>query len=70
MAKKLVPQTRADLSIGKKLTMNGEKLAGVREFQVVYNIDKVVTEVVIKMVIKRDSLKITDSEISFNTADK
>ena len=70
MAKKANPlypyKTKSDIVLTKSVYMNGKKLAGVQSVNIDYDIDKIVTQVHLTMVVKRDSIQITENKISFD----
>lgn len=71
MAKKKVNslypyKTKSDVVLTKTVYLNGKKLSGVQAINLDYDINKVVTQVHVTMVAKRDSIKVTDDAISFN----
>ena len=52
-------KTRVDLSVGKSIVLNGQKLGGVLDFNLNYNITgDLRTVITLKLAIKRNSLKI------------
>lgn len=58
--KSLVPQTICDLVTSYSVYVDGKKLAGIKEIKTLFNIEGPLhTEVVLRLAIKRDSLKIS-----------
>ncbi len=61
------PKTLTDLAITKSVYMNGRKFGGVHRIQVDYDISSPNTKVHLTLTIKKDSLKIEDNKISFDS---
>jgi hypothetical protein len=61
------PDTKCDLAAFKTVRMNGMKLGGVSAVSINYDMDKQVTEVVLKMAIKKESMKIDGDSVSFDS---
>ena len=61
------PNTFSDLAPYKIVIMDGKRLGGIRAITIEYDCDKNMTEVCIKMAIKKESMKIAGSKISFES---
>jgi hypothetical protein len=56
----------ADTVMNKKVFMNGEQLKGCLSVVTNFSMKNMLTEVTCTFLVKKDSLKITDNEISFD----